>query len=71
MFNFYDSQAIKFRPSLVVSSRSRESYGLLSHFVVDPPSSEDEREDEEMEPSVREVCEKIFDVNTLIQIEVN
>jgi hypothetical protein len=70
MFNFFDNEATKFRPSLIVSSKSKEYYGLINHLIVDPISSEDEREDEEVEPTVREVCESIFDINTIIQVEV-
>jgi hypothetical protein len=70
MFNFFDSEATKFRPSLIISSKSRDSYGLINHLIVDPVSSEDEREDDDMEPSVREVSESIFDINTIIQVEV-
>jgi hypothetical protein len=70
MFNFFDSETTKFRPSLIVSSKSKDYYGLINNLIVDPISSEDEKEDEEVEPTVREVCESIFDINTIIQVEV-
>ena len=71
MFNIYDSTPIKFRPSLIELSKLSGSYGLVNYMIIDPASSDDEPEDVDLEPSVRQVCETEFDIYTLIQLEVN
>ncbi len=65
----------KGRPS-VLKDFTKESYGWINHPIVDPYSSDDDFQEEEgniikEEPSVKEVCEYIFDHNTLMNIVYN
>ena len=71
MFNIYDSTPINFRPSLIEISKLSGSYGLVNYMVVDPASSDDEPDEMELEPSVRQICESQIDNNILIQLEVD
>lgn len=63
------------RPSMLNVNKFTNSYGFVSHLVVDPCSSgidSDEMNSEFnqafKEPTVEEVCEYMFDINTLRKI---
>jgi hypothetical protein len=62
--------SVNVRPSLVNHLKSKESYGFFNHPVVQPASSEDERELDDLEISVRQVADFLFDFQTIRIIDV-
>jgi hypothetical protein len=72
--NFYNSN--KTRPSLMNQSKIKGSYGYINQLIIDPYTSDEESFDEDfnhlpaIEPSVPHVCEYLFDINTLMTIDV-
>jgi hypothetical protein len=70
LFRPIDFFSANVRPSLVNHVKSKESYGFFNHPVIQAPTSEDEREIEDLEISVRQVADFLFDFQTIRIIDV-
>lgn len=77
MDEFTNKITTRQRPSIINNDKIIPSYGQLLHMVINQESSDDESfedidsEISYSEPSLRQVCEYLFDNKTLMTINVN
>ena len=61
---------VKERPSFLNSENNSISYGFFNHPVIEPPSSDDEKEEGDKEISLSQASEYLLDINTIILVDV-